>query len=93
MALIRFPTMAVSLSQLLEESFQIAWEYLERIGELGEAAAASQLSDTIENMIRQGQRSRLALSHRAIITYQRHQSSGAAGAAPYLPESAPWRAV
>ena len=79
---IRFPTMSVSLSQLLEESFQIAWEYLERTGELGDAAAASRfLSDTIETMIRRGQRSRLALSNRAIITYQRHRSSGAVGSA------------
>jgi hypothetical protein len=28
--------MMISLSQLLEESFQIAWEYLERTGELGD---------------------------------------------------------
>ena len=56
--------MAVSLSQLLEDSFQIAWEYLERTGELGDAAAASRfLSDTIEIMIRRGQRNRLALSN------------------------------
>jgi hypothetical protein len=55
--------MIVSLSQLLEDSFQIAWEYLERTGELGDAAAASRfLSDTIETMIRRGQRSRLVLS-------------------------------
>ena len=69
--------MSISFSQLLEESFQIAWEYLERSGELGDGAAASRfLSDTIEAMIRQGQRSRLALSNRAISAYQRHRSSG-----------------
>ena len=79
---IRFPTMSVSLSQLLEDSFQIAWEYLERTGELGDAAGASRfLSDTIETQIRRGQRSRLILSNKAIITYQRHRSSGAAGPA------------
>jgi hypothetical protein len=33
-----FRPMSISLSQLLEESFQIAWEYLERTGELGDAA-------------------------------------------------------
>ena len=82
MGRIRFSTMPVSLSQLLEESFQIAWEYLERTGELDDAAAASRfLSDTIETMIRRGQRSRLALSNRAITAYQRHRSSGAAGSA------------
>src|ERR1700748_1428318 len=53
--------MTISLSQLLEESFQIAWEYLERTGELGDGAAASRvLSDVIETIIRRGQRSRLA---------------------------------
>jgi hypothetical protein len=69
--------MTVSLSQLLEDSFQIAWEYLERSGELGDGA--SFLSDVIETMIRRGQRSRLALSNRAISAYQRSRSSGAAG--------------
>jgi hypothetical protein len=69
---------AVSLSQLLEDSFQIAWEYLERSGELGDGAADLRfLSDVIETMIRR--RSRLALSNRAISAYQRFRSSGAAG--------------
>jgi hypothetical protein len=68
--------MTVSLSQLLEDSFQIAWEYLERSGELGDGASASRfLSDVIETMIRRGQRSRLALSNRAITAYQRSRSS------------------
>jgi hypothetical protein len=74
--------MTVSLSQLLEDSFQIAWEYLERTGELGDAAAASRfLSDTIETMIRRGQRSRLALSNRAIACYQRNRSAVVTGSA------------
>jgi hypothetical protein len=73
-----FPMMSISLSQLLEESFQIAWEYLERTGEVGDGAIASRfLSDTIEAMIRRGQRSRLALSNRAIAAYQRFRISGA----------------
>jgi len=72
--------MTVSLSQLLEDSFQIAWEYLERSGELGDGASASRfLSDVIETMIRRGQRSRLALSNRAIGADQRSRSSGDAG--------------
>jgi hypothetical protein len=75
--------MTVSLSQLLEESFQIAWEYLERTGELGDGAAASRfLSDTIEAMIRQGQRSRVALANRAISGCQRFRLSGATGSKP-----------
>ena len=72
--------MTVSLSQLLEDSFQIAWEYLERSGELGDGASASRfLSDVIETMIRRGQRSRLALSNQAITAYQRSRSSDDAG--------------
>jgi hypothetical protein len=73
-----FSAMNLSLSQLLEESFQIAWEYLERTGELGDGAIASRfLGDTIEAMIRRGQRSRLALSNRAISAYQRFRISSA----------------
>jgi hypothetical protein len=75
--------MTVSLSQLLEDSFQIPWEYLERSGELGDGASASRfLSDVIETMIRRGQRSRLALSNRVIGAYQRFRSSGDAGLGP-----------
>ena len=40
--------MTISLYQLLEKSSQIAWDYLERTGELGDGAIASRfLSDTI----------------------------------------------
>jgi hypothetical protein len=38
--------------------------------------ATAFLSDKIETMIRREQRSRLALSNRAISAYQRHRSSG-----------------
>jgi hypothetical protein len=66
--------MTISLSQLLEESLQIAWEFLERTGELGDGAEASRfLSEKIEAMIRRGERSRLALSNRAISAYQRFE--------------------
>jgi len=80
--------MTGSLSQLLEDSFQIAWEYLERTGELGDGAAASRfLGDTIETMIRQGQRSRLALSNRAIAAHQRFRLCAATGSQPAAPSS------
>jgi hypothetical protein len=47
---------------MLEDSFQIAWEYLKRTGELGDSAVASRfLSERIEAMIRRGQRNRLGL--------------------------------
>jgi hypothetical protein len=75
-----FLVMTVTLSRLLGDSFQIAWEYLERTGELEDGGAASRfLSDTIETMIRQGQRSRLVLSNRAIAAYQRFRLSAATG--------------
>jgi hypothetical protein len=81
--------MTISISQLLEESFQIAWEYLERTGELGDGAAASRfLSDAIEAMICRGQRSRLVLSNRAISADQRFRSSGATGSRPAACSSA-----
>gem|GEM_PF-1973358 len=71
-----FPGMTISPSQLPEESLQIAWQYLERTGELGDGGVASQfLSEKIEAMIRRGERSRLALSNRAISAYQRFQVS------------------
>src|ERR1700733_11994008 len=53
---------------------------LGRSGELGDGASASRfLSDVIETMIRRGLRSRLALSNRAIIAYQRFRSSDDVG--------------
>jgi type IV secretory pathway TrbF-like protein len=69
--------MAISLPQLSEESFQIAWVYLERTGELGDGATASRfLSDAIEAMIRRGERNRIALSNRAISAYRRFRVNG-----------------
>jgi len=66
--------MTTSLSQLLEESLHIACEFLERTGELGDGAEVSRfLSEKIEAMIRRGERSRLALSNRAISAYQRFE--------------------
>jgi hypothetical protein len=60
------------LSHLIEHSIQIAWDYLERTGELDDPENASKvLLDTVEAMIRQGVRSRLLLSNRAITAYQR----------------------
>ena len=57
---------------LFENSIQIAWDYLERTGEIDDALAASRfLSDTIGIMIRRGERRRLLLSNKAITAYQR----------------------
>ena len=60
------------LSVLMEQSVQIAWDYLERAGEIQDASSCSLfLSKCIEEMIRQGVRSRLLLSNRAIDQYKR----------------------
>lgn len=81
--------MSVSLSQLLEESFEIAWDYLERTGELGDAVTASHfLSDEIAIMIREGQRNRLTLSNRAIGAYLRIGLSGSKVSEPDIRTSA-----
>jgi hypothetical protein len=63
--------MSDSLPILLENSIQIAWDYLERTGEIDDGSVASQfLAGTIEHMIRSGERRRLILSNRAITAYQ-----------------------
>jgi hypothetical protein len=58
-----------TLSQLLEESVEIAWTYLQRTDEL-ENDAARYLSDVIEVMIRRGHRNRMYLANMAIIKYR-----------------------
>ena len=59
----------------IEDSFQIAWNYLEATGELGDPdTAANHLLDTIETMVRRGERRRLLLSNMAIASYQRFRS-------------------
>jgi hypothetical protein len=56
---------------LIENSIQIAWDYLERTGEIDDAAAASRfLSDYVEGLMRRGERRRLLLSNKAITAYQ-----------------------
>jgi hypothetical protein len=62
----------MSLSALLEESFEIARNYLEATGDIANRDIASRfLADTIELMIRSGQRSRLVLSNKAIDAYKK----------------------
>jgi hypothetical protein len=58
-----------------ENSFQIAWDYLEATGELGNPDRAAQhLLNTIEAMIRQGERRQLLLANKAIAAYQRFRA-------------------
>lgn len=59
--------MTEPLPILIENSVQIAWDYPERTGELGDAAIASRfLANSIELMVRRGERRRLLLSNKAI---------------------------
>jgi hypothetical protein len=67
--------MAEPLSLLIAHSVEIAWDYLERTGELGDAAVASRfLVDEIELMVRRGERRRLLLSNKAIDDYRRFRN-------------------
>ena len=60
-------------SELIEQSFEIAWSVLERTGELGEPNwSANFLLDEIIAMVAGGERRGLVLSNRAIDAY-RHQ--------------------
>jgi hypothetical protein len=62
--------------QLLTEAKQIAWEFLERSGEIDDAREVNRfLTGKIEEMIEQGQRNRLALSNRAIAAFQAYRRS------------------
>ena len=57
---------------LMEKSIEIAWDYLERSGELGEPETASRfLLDSVEEMVRRGERRQLVLSNKAIDAYRR----------------------
>ena len=60
--------------QLLMEAKQIAWDFLERTGEIDDADEANQfLTSKIEQMVGQGQRNRLALSNRAIAAFREYR--------------------
>ena len=61
---------------LLEETIQIAWNFLERSGEIDDAAEATKfLVDKIEFMIGQGQRNKLLLSNRAIAAFREYRDA------------------
>jgi hypothetical protein len=60
---------------LMENSLLIAWDYLERTGELGDPDVASRvLLDSIEGMIRNGELRKLMLSNKAIDAYRRYRA-------------------
>lgn len=65
-----------TIPQLVETSFRIAWDYIEGTGELEDHdMTARLLLDTIETMIRQGERRRLLLANKAISAYQRARAA------------------
>jgi hypothetical protein len=64
---------------LMENSIQIAWDYLERTGQIVNPEFASWfLLDVVENLVRHGERRRLMLSNKAISAYEQHQHKLAA---------------
>jgi hypothetical protein len=76
----------MSLSALLEESFDIAWSYLQATGQIENGEVACRfLSDTIDLMIRSGKRNRLLLSNNAITAYQRFRRDQVQPAPAVLP--------
>ena len=67
--------MTEPLPLLMENSIQIAWDYLEATGELGDAGVAARfLTDAVEIMIRRGETRKLMLANRAINAYKRFKT-------------------
>jgi hypothetical protein len=64
--------MAEPLPILIENAVQIAWDYLEATGEIEDGGGASRfLSESVELMVRKGERRKLLLSNKAIDAYKR----------------------
>ena len=63
---------------IVENAAQIAWDFLERSGEITDAGEANHfLLLTIADLVRKGERRRLMLSKLAIGAYRRRQSLAA----------------
>jgi hypothetical protein len=63
----------MSIRCVVEDSFFIAWTFLEKTGELGEAdVSANVLLDAIQAQLRTGERRKLMLANRAISAYREH---------------------
>ena len=64
--------------KLMEVAIEIAWDYLERTGQIADPEFTSRfLLDTIERLVRNGERRRLWLSNRAITSYEQLRSLAA----------------
>jgi hypothetical protein len=67
--------MSEPLPWLIEKSIQIAWDYLERTGEIVDAAEASRfLLKSVDELVMKGERRKLMLANRAIEAY-RHRKT------------------
>ena len=63
--------MTEPLPLLIDRSTEIAWDYLDRTGELGDPMIAGRfLRDTIGLMVHHGERRQLMLANKAITAYQ-----------------------
>ena len=61
----------MSVYPLMENSIQIAWDYLERTGQIDDPEFTSKfLLDNVERAVRMGERRRLMLTNRAISAYE-----------------------
>jgi hypothetical protein len=71
--------MSEPLPTLVEHSLQIAWDFLERSGEISDSGEASRfLLTTINDLVLRGERRKLLVSNRAIDAYRRYKQSLAA---------------
>ena len=67
--------MTEPLPLLMENSIQIAWDYLEATGELDDPEVAARfLTDAVEIMNRRGETRKLMLANRAIDAYKRFKT-------------------
>jgi hypothetical protein len=70
-----FLIMAEPLPILVESSLQIAWEFLDGLGEVADPQETAEfLLSNINCQILKGERRRLALSNRAIDSYRQRQN-------------------
>ena len=61
----------MTYGEILEASFNIAWQYLYQTGELKDPDVAARfLTDKIEDMMRAGERRKILLGNRAIEGYR-----------------------
>lgn len=68
----------MSVYALMERSIEIAWDYLERTGQISDPEFTSKfLLSSVENSVRMGERRQLMLSNLAISAYERSKASHA----------------